>query len=87
MLPMGRFGCETCPFNESAIQKMGSSIADALTYTTSRRSKDLTFVVASGRTDADPDIEVYVRRVNLRRRAVGGPQENKKLADEFSRAY
>ena len=61
MLPMGFYGCETAPVNETAIQKLRSSIVNALTFVTSRRSCDLTFTVASGKTDLDPDIEVYTR--------------------------
>ena len=71
MLPRGLYGCETSPVNEEAMQNMRSSIATALTYTTTRRSVDLTFAMASGTVDLDPDIEVYTRRAALCRRVIG----------------
>ena len=46
--PKGLFRCETSPVNESAMQKLRPSIANTLTFTTNRRSTDLTFAVASG---------------------------------------
>ncbi len=85
MVPKGFFGCETSPINESAMQKMRTSIANVLTYVANQRSTDFTFSVASDKTDLDPDIEVYVRRAALLRRVVGDSAENRKVADDFFR--
>ena len=54
MIPKGLFGCETSPANVSAMQKLRANIADTLAYVTDRRSTDLTFAVASGKTDLEP---------------------------------
>ena len=84
-IPKRLFGCETSPINEGAMQKLRSIIANVLTYVTSKRSIDFTFTVASGKTDLDPDVEVYVRRVALFRRVVGDSDENKRLFVRNSR--
>ena len=87
MVPKGLYGCETAPINEAAILKLSSTIANALTYTTKRRSVDLTFAIASGKTDLDPDVEVYARRVVLMRRVIGGDKDMKRMADEIMQEY
>ena len=66
---------------------MRSNIANALTYTTQRRSADFVFTVASGRSDLDPDTEVFTRRAVLCRRVIGGDKQTKKMADEIMDAY
>ena len=46
-LPMGLYGCKVAPVNENALRAMRASIASCLTFTTVRRSADLTFAIGS----------------------------------------
>ena len=85
LLPKGLFGCESTPINETAMQKFRTAIATALTFATSKRSTDFAFAVASGRTDLDPDVEVYARRVTMYRRTVGGNPSMKKWQTRFTK--
>ena len=54
--------------NEKIMASLRSSIADMIAYTPKRRSVDLTFRVASAGADADPDVQVGVRRAMTYRR-------------------
>ena len=83
LLPKGFFGCETAPINESAMQKNRTAIVNTLTYATTKRATDLKFAVASGKTDVDPDVEVYTRRATMYRRMVGANDDNKKWLKKF----
>ena len=47
--------------HEAAVRTFRSSVADAATYTTSRRSVDLTYAVAIRGADLDPDINTSHR--------------------------
>ena len=67
---MGVYGCETCPVTENGIAGLRSNIADMLAYTSNNRSLELTFSLASAGQDADPDVEIAVRRVMTCRRNV-----------------
>ena len=58
-----------------------SGVVNAATYTTKRRSTDLTFAVASNGSDIDPEVEVYVRRVNGLGRAVVTDIGNKEIIE------
>ena len=69
VLPMGLYGCETSPANESEAAAFRGAIADLLTYNATRRSVDLTFAIASHGSDLDPDIEIASRRVMRFRRS------------------
>ena len=62
-LPKTLYGCETAPVNESALKKLQTNIVDTLTFTTSRRSVDLTFAAAAQGKEVDPDIEIFTCRV------------------------
>ena len=46
--PMGLYGCELAPVNESAMRTLRSAIASCLTSTNSGRSVDLTFPQGQG---------------------------------------
>ena len=45
--PMALYGCETCPINEAALKELMGAFADLTTFTTSRRSLEMTFDVAA----------------------------------------
>ena len=62
-LPNALYGCDTAPGNEGALTRLQSAIVDTLTITTTRRSVDLTFAVASQGTDVDPDVVIFKHRV------------------------
>ena len=64
MLPKAIFGCESTPINER------SKFTNALTYTTTQRSVDLTSAAASKGSDVDPEVEVLTRRVKSLKRAI-----------------
>ena len=51
--------------NESALSELRREVADALTFTSTQRATDLTFAMASGKVDVDPDVEIVVRRVSM----------------------
>ena len=76
-MPKAMYGCEVSPVNEIALRTLRSSFADVLTYTTARRSADFTFSVVSGKTDLDPDVEIFVRRVTAMRRYITKSPANK----------
>ena len=66
---MALYGCETCPINEAALKDLMGALADLTTFTTSRRSLEMTFdVAASEGQDPDPEIESVCRRVMCFRR-------------------
>ena len=65
---MSIYGCETSPVNESELATLRSSIADLLTFSTTRRSVDLTYAMASYGKDVDPDVEIASRRAMTFRR-------------------
>lgn len=83
MLPKEHYGCETAPVNESAMGTFRSEVVHAATYTTNRRSTDLTFAVTSNGSGMDPEVEVYVRRVNGFRRALVTDSGNKEMIEEI----
>ena len=74
-LPMALFGCELAPVNEGAMRTLRSAFASCLTYTTTRRSLDLTFAAGSIGPDVDPDIEVVSRRLAAVRRSMAKSEE------------
>ena len=76
-LPKALYGCETAPVNESALKKLQTKIVDTLTFTTTRRSADLTFAVAARGMEVDPDIAIFKNRVLGMRRARVVCEENK----------
>ena len=69
--------------NESALKKLQTNIVDTLTYTTTRRSADLTFAVAAHGTEVDPDIAIFKNRVLGMRRARVICEENRKMVDQI----
>jgi hypothetical protein len=87
MLPKALYGCETAPINEAAMRTLRSEVADAVAYTTKRRSLDLTYTTSSHGTDSDPDIEVYVRRVTSFKRAIVTNECNRKMIDTILEIY
>ena len=87
MLPKGFYGCETAPINESAMRTFRSEVVNAATYTTKRRSTDLTFAVASNGNDIDPEVEVYVRRIIGLRRALVLDSGDKDMIEEILHGY
>ena len=87
MLPKGLCGCETAPANESAMRTFRSEVVNAATYTTKRRSTDITFAVASNGSDIGPEVEVYVRRLNGFRRALVTDSSNKDMIKEILLEY
>ena len=62
MIPKALYGCELAPVNESALRGLRKEFVNAIDYTTTRRSVDLTFNAASYGTDRDPDAQIFVRR-------------------------
>ena len=84
LLPKGLYGCETSPINETAMRTWRATTATALTFTTTRRSVDLTYAVASGKTDLDPEVNVYVRRAVAARRAWHKNYLHKKNIEEIT---
>ena len=87
LLPKGLYGCETAPVNESAMRTFRSEVANAVTYVTKRRSLDLTYVVASHGTDMDPEVEIYVRRVNSFKRAMVTSKADRQLIETILEIY
>ena len=61
--------------------------ANALSYVLKRRSTDLTFAAASHGTDADPEVQLYVRRAVAFRRAHYTIDSNAKLIKDILEAY
>ena len=53
------------------MQELRSAIVNTLTYIAGKSSTDLTFAVASGRTDVGQDVKVYARRATMYRSVVG----------------
>ena len=86
-LPKALYGCETAPVNEGAFKRMQTAIVDTLTLTTSRRSVDLTFAVASHGTDVDPDVAIFKNRVLGVRRARITVEANANIVDEIMELY
>ena len=70
LLPKGLYGCELGPINESAMQASRAATANCMTYSSMRRSTDLTFAMCSRGNDVDPDMEVVRRRILCFRRAM-----------------
>ena len=64
-----------------------SEVANAITYVTNRRSSDLTYAVASHGTDIDPEVEVYVRRVNSFKRAIVTSDADRQLINDILEIY
>ena len=60
---------------------------DTLTYTTTRRSADLTFAVAANGSEVDPDIAIFKNRVLGMRRARVVCKENKSMIDRIMERY
>ena len=87
VIPMGTYGCETAPVNESAIRQPRASIADAITYTTVRRSPDLVFATNSMGTDIDPDIAIHTQRVVAMRRAIVKDKDMEAVIKDIMRMY
>ena len=52
------------------MQKIDAATANCMTYSTTRRSTDLTFAMCSIGNDIDPDVEVVRRRMLGSRRAM-----------------
>ena len=85
--PMGVFGCETCLVSENSIVGLRSNIADMLAFSSNNRSVELTYSLASAGTDADPDVEIAVRRVMTCRRNVHKGGEVEKMMKENFQMY
>ena len=62
------YGFEVAPANEYSLRTPRTSISKTIAYTTSQRSADLTFAVASYGPDLDPDIHIFSRRAVAFRR-------------------
>ena len=82
-LPLGLYGCEVAPINESALRTRRASIASCLTFTTARRSADLAFAIGSRGRDVDPDVEIVCRRAIAIRRSMAKDDRSRKLIQEI----
>ena len=69
LLSMGLYGCETGPISDAALQQFRAAVIDCIVYTTTKRSTDLVFSIASYGTDVGPEVEVLHRRTMAARRA------------------
>jgi hypothetical protein len=86
-LPKALYGCETAPVNESALKQLQTRIVDTLTFTTTRRSADLTFATAANGKEVDPDVAIFKNRVLGMRRARVICEENRKMIDQIMETY
>ena len=82
VLPMSLLGCETCPVNEDVLSKLRTAFANALAFSTCKRSVDLPFSVASYGEDLEPDIEIVNRRASVFRRGINKNNETARLLQE-----
>lgn len=86
LLPKGLYGCELGPISEIAMRGFRTATANAMTYSTSRRSTDLTFAMCSRGGDVGPDIEVARRRaVDFRRAMVVHEEAEDMVKDIFNK--
>ena len=60
---------------------------DAIAFTTTRRSVDLTLNAASYGSDLDPDVQIFVRRAQAYRRAYRASEGNEKLMKGIMAMY
>lgn len=81
------YGCEVAPANEVSLRTLATSISKTIAYTTSQRSADLTFAVASYGPDLDPDIHILSRGATAFRRYVTRNEENASKMKEIFEAY
>ena len=87
-MPMGVYGCETCPINEQAMKEMMGAMADVTTFTTARRSLELTLAMAACEgKDPDPDVEAGCRRFAAFRQHATKNNETGRLARMNLRDY
>ena len=77
--------CETCLVNENNMANLRSNMVDMLTYTTKGRIIGLTRSMVSYGTDADPDVDVAIRRVLAHRRNINKGRETARLTEEKQR--
>ena len=63
---MGLYGCEVAPVNEAVLTRFRGTIANVITFTTKMRAVDLTFAVTAEKGDLDPDVECFLREIELR---------------------
>ena len=81
------YGCEVAPANEVSFRTLRTSISKTIAYTTSQRSADLTFAVASYGPDLDPDVHIFSRRAVVFRRYITRNEEHAKNMKETFEAY
>ena len=86
-LPKALYGCETAPVNEGALNKLQAAIVDTITFTTGRRSSDLTLSVATNGVEVDPDVIIFKNRVLGMRRAKALGKENEELIENIMEIY
>ena len=87
ILPMGLYGCEVAPLNEAVLTRFRGAIANVVTFTTSRRSVDLTYAVTAGKGDLGPDVEICKRRVTALGRCYHRNEEEAGMIQEINSRY
>ena len=87
LLPMGLYGCEVAPVNEAVLTRFRGAIANVDTFTTSRRSVDMTYAVTADKGDLDPDVEICTRRVTALRRCYHRYEEEAEMIQEIYSKY
>ena len=86
-LPKALYGCETVPINEGTLKTLQVAIVDTITFTTERRSADLTLSVATNEVEVDPDVIIFQNRVLGMRRAKALGRENEGLIESIMELY
>ena len=87
MIPKALYGCETSPINETAMRMLRTAFANCITFVTTRRSIDLTFVMASIGTDLDPDVDVMTRRMTMLRRMMAKDPRTAEIMKDIYAKY
>lgn len=85
--PMGLYGCEDALVNEAVLTRFRGAIANVVTFTTSRRSMDLTHAVTAEKGDLDPYVEICKRRVTALRRCYHRNDEDAEMTKEIYSRY
>ena len=86
-LPMALYGCEISTVNEGALETLRTSVANLLTASTTQRSLNLTFSLASYGDDLDPGTGVAYRRVAAYRRTATKDNDTAKMMKENLTMY
>ena len=68
-------------------KKLRTALANCLSFTTARKSIDMTFAAASKGPDLDPDIEVVARRAAALRRGMAKSDHQRMMAKDIFEGY